>query len=81
MSELTYIVSRHESQLYAELRRSFADEPDIEVLVDRRRAERRQTEAVAAIDRRAGDRRQRDISQALNGLGWALVPTVRHDRS
>jgi hypothetical protein len=44
----------------ASLRRTFQQSPWVEVLLDRRRGERRQADAPPPLDRRLGDRRRRD---------------------
>ena len=45
-----------------------------EVLLDRRRAERRSSVATASEERRRSDRRTLDIAEPLRAAGWALVP-------
>ena len=45
-----------------------------EILLDRRRAERRQYASDASEERRRGERRTLDISTALQALGWAHIP-------
>lgn len=72
MNRLLVIVAREELARYASLKRIFASE-SADVLLDRRRGERRRRESPTALERRRGDRRVRSISQDLRTLGWALV--------
>ena len=44
-----------------------------EVLLDRRRAERRNSAATTPEDRRRSDRRTLDIGEPLRAAGWAMV--------
>jgi len=73
MQELLYIVSRERSDLYDLLQRSFADVPWVRVILDRRFGERRAPRGATEEERRRSERRQRDVSRALDSLGWALV--------
>ncbi len=55
------------------VRRQFPAE-DVEVIVDRRRGERRRDPAVLGPeDRRSRDRRQHDIRAELRATGWAII--------
>jgi len=46
----------------------------VEVVLDRRRAERRTGERASSPDRRRGDRRlMNEIDNHLRALGWAVV--------
>jgi hypothetical protein len=71
------IVSRHSPQLYDYLIRSFSGEPEVEVLVDRRKGSRRGTgtrRAAPARERRVADRRSApQASGDLRALGYAFV--------
>ena len=60
MPRLLFIVTRHQPDLYVYLCRRFADEPDMKVVLDRRRGERRRdpTPPPTIAERRQGDRRQ-----------------------
>jgi hypothetical protein len=71
------IVSRDEAWLYPVLRDQFAEDDRVEVLIDRRFAERRHRDEPPTHERRRQDRRQTDLSSALRFRGWA---TVRHRR-
>ncbi len=72
MSRLLVIVAREELARYASLKHIFASE-SADVLLDRRRGERRRGESPTALERRRGDRRVRNITPDLQTLGWALV--------
>lgn len=68
------IVARDRGKLYGYLRRAFAGNPTVEVVVDRRRTERRRIEQPRAAERRRGDRRlMLEIDNQLRALGWAVV--------
>ena len=68
------IVARDRGKLYGYLRRAFAGNPTVEVVVDRRRTERRRIDQPKALERRRGDRRLiLDIDDQLRALGWAVV--------
>jgi hypothetical protein len=45
-----------------------------EILLDRRRAERRHSASTTPEERRRGDRRTLDIGEPLRAAGWALIP-------
>src|SRR5439155_6352351 len=72
---LLLIVSRTEPGHYTYLRRVFGGAA-VDVILDRRMAERRQRLEEAAPDRRREFRRQRDISKDLQMSGWAVVRTT-----
>ena len=56
------------------LRRAFADVDWAEVIVDRRRSERRQQPCPWIVDRRTTGRRTRpDIDERVRTYGWAIV--------
>lgn len=57
MPHRLFIVARGNDHLYEDLRQQFAANPDVEVLVDRRCAERRQNQTPHEPDRRGTDRR------------------------
>jgi hypothetical protein len=66
------IVSRSEPERYAYLQYVF-DQDNGEVILDRRRENRRGRQAPVSAERRHGDRRQRDVSADLRVFGWALL--------
>jgi hypothetical protein len=67
------IVSRSEPALFDYVRQSFAREPEVEVIVDRRHTERRQREAPAPLERRQSARRRHSVEEYLRAQGWAVV--------
>ena len=75
MPRFLFIVAKDEPELCAHLRREFVNEEGLEVILDRRRAERRRLPA----DERNHDRRQVNrrahpsIEKELNTLNFALV--------
>jgi hypothetical protein len=76
MPRLLFIVSRHQPDLYAYLCRQFAAEPDMKVVLDRRRGERRREPAPSPeiAERRRGDRRQNnDVAHQLLTMGYAFA--------
>jgi hypothetical protein len=74
MTRVVFVVARSEERLYAYLKESFSDLETVQVLMDRRLSDRRQTQAPTDVDRRRGtDRRAHDVSRSLEELGWAVV--------
>ena len=73
---LLYIVSRDARDTYAYLKEAFKGITEIEIVFDRRQAERRQGSPLPAGDRRRGDRRKRSIARDLETIGSALVKTT-----
>jgi hypothetical protein len=68
------IVARDRGKLYGYLRRAFAGNPTVEVVVDRRRTERRRIDQPRASERRRGNRRLiLEFDDQLRALGWAVV--------
>jgi hypothetical protein len=57
MPHRLFIVARGNDRLYEDLRQQFAANPDVEVLIDRRYADRRQSQTSHNPERRSGDRR------------------------
>ena len=45
-----------------------------EIILDRRRVERRRAASASPDERRRGDRRTLDVGEPLRAVGWALVP-------
>lgn len=64
MGRTVFIVSRHHRDLYAYLSERFATDSAVEVILDRRLAERRQRAVPPVVERRGGDRRQRPEVEA-----------------
>jgi hypothetical protein len=68
------IVARNRTKLYEYVQRAFAGNETVQVMLDRRVAERRQRGASAGPERRQRDRRGRfDVDNLLRALGWAIV--------
>ena len=66
------IVAKPNVDLYEYLKAKFADDPNVQVVLDRRRGES-PPDAVVAVERRAADRRRLAIDQALRSRGLAVV--------
>jgi hypothetical protein len=69
------VVQRDRQKLYEYAKRAFSGNPSVEVILDRRTAERRRTgPRTGSPDRRRGDRRlMNEIDNHLRALGWAVV--------
>lgn len=67
------IVARNRENLFDQLKQAFADDEQVQVIVDRRVGERRQRPPGTATERRKADRRNRKIEEQLRTIGWALV--------
>jgi hypothetical protein len=57
MAHRLFIVARGHDRLHADLQQQFSGNPEIEVLIDRRHAERRRSQTPHDPDRRRSDRR------------------------
>jgi hypothetical protein len=75
MPRYLFIVARDHPELCAHLEREFVTEAGVEVLLDRRRRERRRVNATPLKgDRRRTERRAHPpIQHELNALNFALV--------
>jgi hypothetical protein len=58
---------------YATVKQRFCGQSDIEVILDRRRAQRRRSVLPPDADRRVGERRSLNVEGVLRRLGWAIV--------
>jgi hypothetical protein len=77
VGRLIFVVSRSDVDRYDYLKRTFREEAKVDVVLDRRRSERRWREAERlSDDRRRGDRRRNDNSENLKSLGWALIRQI-----
>ena len=75
---LLYIVARDLPELYERLSGNFSNEPDAQVIRDRRFGERRRRPEPSSPERRQADRRSRPLVDAnLRALGWGVVRTDR----
>ena len=84
MAHRLFIVARGDDHLYEDLRQQFAANPDVEVLVDRRHAERRRSGTSYDPERRRGDRRGQGLAGghvvsagAVPGLPVLIVELAR----
>ncbi|HET7379338.1 MAG TPA: hypothetical protein VFJ24_04780 [Gaiellales bacterium] len=76
MSRLVFVVGRHLPAVYEHLCRQFAGEPDVEVFVDRRVAQRRHGGhgMPPSRERRQRDRRRNaKADEELRTMGYAFV--------
>lgn len=73
MTRVLFIVSRAEPRLHRYVASAFAGVGEVEIVLDRRQGERRQSQDPALPDRRLGDRRLYDVTRSLQQLGWAVV--------
>ena len=69
---LLLVVSRTEPARHQYLKHVFSGE-SVDVIFDRRTAERRERRKSVVVEQRRRDRRQRDIRGDLQAFGWALV--------
>jgi class 3 adenylate cyclase/tetratricopeptide (TPR) repeat protein len=67
------IVARPNVNLYEYLRQKFADDPDVQVVLDRRHGGERKPDGGASVQERANERRRLAIDQALRSRGLAVV--------
>jgi len=72
MGRLLLVVSRKEPERYAYLQHILGSET-VDVTLDRRVEERRGRQTPVVVERRRAERRQRDITDDLQTLGWAVV--------
>ena len=74
MAQYIFIVSVRHLALYDYLRQRFADDPNAQVVLDRRRIERRRAEIAVTHERRQLGRRQRpDLGEELRRRSVAVV--------
>lgn len=74
-SRYLLVVARHQRELYENIRRALAGPDKLQVILDRRVSQRRQSKASPVAERRSRDRRNSSaIDEQLKTLGWALVP-------
>ena len=68
------VIARDQQRLFEYARRAFAGNPTVEVVLDRRRADRRRDDQPRAPERRHGDRRLTlEVDDRLRTIGWAIV--------
>jgi hypothetical protein len=77
-----FIIAPGQRALYDSLRRTFANDPTVEVVMDRRTGQRRERASGASAERRAADRRAADrrrnatVQKKLSARGFAVVGVV-----
>ena len=70
MPRYLFVVARGHPEVYADLKRQFLGNPDVEVLLDRRFSDRRQRGDGHEPERRRGERRgQRGENSHVRGIG------------
>ena len=67
------IVARPHADLYEYLKAKFADDPNVQVVLDRRHGEERTETPGASAEKRAAERRRLAVDQALRARGLAVV--------
>jgi len=68
------VVAQDHPHVYEYLKRMFAGNDTVEVILDRRNGDRRRPGATHHPDRRRmSDRRRQEIDSQLRALGWAIV--------
>jgi hypothetical protein len=67
------IIARHDPLTYRTLKQSFAGHADIDVVLDRRCAQRRRLVLPTEVDRRVRERRSFSIDALLRWLSWVAV--------
>ena len=76
MARFLFIVARQLPRVYEHLCQQFAGEPNVEIIFDRRKSDRRQPEAAEtpATERRHGERRRNaEVDEQLRVMGYAFV--------
>jgi hypothetical protein len=68
-----FIISRRVPLTYTTMRDTCEGQTDIEIILDRRHAQRRRLAVPARADRRVHDRRSLQIDALLKQLGWVFV--------
>jgi len=70
-----FVIARGDSKRFELATKHFGDEPEVEIVYDRRASDRRtrRTAQVLEDERRRRTRRGLDISQDLSLTGWAYI--------
>jgi hypothetical protein len=69
-----FVVSRERPERYDSLAQAFSDDDEVQVIFDRRHADRRRQQApIAGTDRRRRDRRSAARAWAIRAMGWVQV--------
>lgn len=72
-SKILFVVKRDRVDLYETLKRSFAGEASVEIVLDRRHRERRRASSPPRVEHRTDERRIRTISRTLESNSFAVV--------
>jgi hypothetical protein len=70
---ILFIIARPQERLHEYVSYRLGSEPEIEVVRDRRRDERRRGARPVPLERRGLQRRLHDVSRPLATLGYAIV--------
>lgn len=70
-----FIVARDQFDLWQRLRRDFAEEEEFQVVLDRRRGQRRRRVEGRGPERRLGERRQPRIDRDLRYRSFVIIYT------
>ena len=74
---LVFIISRERLDLYDKLRQALIREPDVDLILDRREADRRLADSPIERERRGRQRRERLAADAeVRECGWTVVKLV-----
>jgi len=80
MGRTLFIVSRHHPDLYAYLRERLGSDHGVEVVLDRRTAQRRRREQPYTVDRRQAERRRRpEVELELQTRSHAIITIPERD--
>jgi hypothetical protein len=71
---LVFIVSPKRMDLYEKLREALIREPDVDLILDRRLADRRVADSAIERERRGGQRREgKAVDAEVRACGWAVI--------
>ena len=70
---LAFIVSSKRMDLYEKLREALIREPDVDLILDRRVADRRVADSPIERERRGGQRRMEKADAEVREYGWAVI--------
>lgn len=73
MSELLFVVGRTRPEIYESLKRNCLGVENVQVVLDRRRQERRRVAVTLDRERRRAERRSHSIAEQLAALGFVLI--------
>jgi len=82
MARHLFLVSRHEARLYEYLLERFRDDSNVEVILDRRRGERRRRSESPEPERRRSDRRtRREVDLELQVRSHVILTLPEDNRT